>query len=160
MLHRKPFITMVAAALLWLPGRSVVSQAAQDKPQAKDNSFNVGVAGQLLDQITAGLIGHNQKKMLSAFDVSKMPDGPLFRQQINAFFAQTDNIRVHYNILEVSMEGNKAMVEANVEVDADVREAITAPLRKQAKLHFVAENGAAGWKFTEVQPRAFFSTQP
>jgi hypothetical protein len=60
----------------------------------------------------------------------------------------------------VSTEGNKGVVEVTVQVDADVREAITAPVRKQAKLHFVAENGAAGWKFTEVQPRAFFSTQP
>ena len=151
---------MLGALVLWLAVQDVQSQAQQPSPPAKDNSFTLASASQLMDQITAGLEAKNQRKMLGAFDLSKMQDGPLFRQQVTAFFAQTGNVRFHFNLLEVSMDGGKGMAEVAVEMDAEVHEAITPPLRKQAKLRFVAENGSAGWKFTDVQPRAFFSTQP
>ncbi|HKF20750.1 MAG TPA: hypothetical protein VKE93_04230, partial [Candidatus Angelobacter sp.] len=82
-------------------------------------------------------------------------------QQVTHLFAQTGNIRFHFNLLDVSIDGGKGIAEVAVEMDVEaLRGDITPPLRKQAKLRFVAENGSAGWKFTDVQPRAFFSTQP
>lgn len=159
MLRKKLCAVMIGAALLWLPLEAAWPQAKPAEP-AKDNTLTDRIASQLLDQLTAGIVEHNQKKMLGVFDLSKMTDGPLFRQQVTAFFAQTGNVRFHFNILEVSTDGSKGIAEVAAEMDAEVREAITPPLRKQAKLRFVAENGAAGWKFTDVQPRAFFSTQP
>jgi hypothetical protein len=155
-LRRRLYVVVLCAALFGV----IWPQAKPGTPQAKDNSFTLDTASRLLDQLTAGLVARNQSKMLGVFDLSKMTDGPLFRQQVTAFFAQTGNIRFHFNILEVSMDGNKGVVEAAVEMDAEVREAITPPLRKQATLRLVAESGSAGWKFTDVQPRAFFSTQP
>lgn len=160
---RKLCLIMLGAAQLWLPAQRALSQANLPAPPAKDNSFTLKTASQLLEQLTAGLVAHNQRKMLGAFDLSKMPDGPLFRQQVTAFFAQTGNVRFHFNILEVATDesnGLKGTAEVTAEMDAEVREAITPPLRKQGKLRFVAENGPSGWKFTDVQPRAFFSTQP
>jgi hypothetical protein len=162
-LLRKLSAAVLGAALLGFPAQGARPQAKQPAQPAKENSFTEHTASQLLDQLTAGLVEHNQKKMLGAFDLSKMPDGPLFRQQVTAFFAQTGNVRFHFNILEVSTDGSngsKGFAEVAVEMDAEVREAITPPLRKQATLRFVAESGPAGWKFTDVQPRAFFSTQP
>jgi hypothetical protein len=160
-LLKKLFVAILGVVLLGLLPQNSRSQAKPPAPPAKDSSFTLNTASQLLDQITNGLVAHNQSKMLGAFDLSKMPDGPLFRQQVTNLFAQTGNIRFHFNILEVSMDGSKGIVEVAVEMDVEVlREAVTPPLRKQAKLRFVAENGPAGWKFTEVQPRAFFSTQP
>lgn len=160
MVLKKLIVAILGVTLLWLLPPSSRTQAKPPAPPAKDSSFTLNTASQLLDQITNGLVAHNQSKMLGAFDLSKMPAGPLFRQQVTAFFAQTGNVRFHFNILEVAMDGNRGTVEVAAEMDAEVREAMTPPLRKQAKLRFVAENGPAGWKFTEVQPRAFFSTQP
>jgi hypothetical protein len=151
---------MLGALMLGLAVQDTQPQANQPSPPAKDNSFTLNSASQLMDQITAGLVAKNQRKMLGAFDLSKMQDGPLFRQQVTAFFAQTGNVRFHFNLLDVSMDGGKGIAEVTAEMDAEVHEAITPPLRKQAKLRFVAESGPAGWKFTDVQPRAFFSTQP
>jgi hypothetical protein len=152
---------MLGAIMLWLPIQDARSQGTQSPPPAKDNSFTLNSASQLMNQITAGLEAKNQRKMLGAFDVSKMQDGPLFQQQVTNLFRQTGNIRFHFNLLDVSMDGGKGIAEVAVEMDVEVlREAFTPPLRKQAKLRFVAENGSAGWKFTDVQPRAFFSTQP
>jgi len=153
-------VVILSAALLCFAGQGARSQAKQPTPPAKDDSFSLNTASQLLEQITAGLVAKNQRKMLGAFDLSKMPDGPLFRQQVTAFFSQTGNVRFHFNLLDVSMDGGKGMAEVAVEMDAEVHEVMAPPLRKQAKLRFIAENGPAGWKFTDVQPRAFFSTQP
>jgi hypothetical protein len=157
-------LVVLCATLLWVPLEAGWPQGKAPAPPAKDSAFTDRVASQLLDQLTTGLIAHNQSKMLGAFDLSKMPDGPLFRQQITNFFRQTGNIRFHFNILEVAADGSNAgrgTVEVAAEIDVEVlREAITPPLRKQATLHFVAESGPGGWKFTDVQPRTFFSTQP
>ncbi|HKF20929.1 MAG TPA: hypothetical protein VKE93_05135 [Candidatus Angelobacter sp.] len=158
--YRRLCFAMVGMMLVGLPMQHAQSQAQQSPLPAKDNSFTLSKASQLLDQITTGLVAHNQRKMLGAFDLATMPDGPLFQQQVTAFFAQTGNVRFHFNLLEASMDSGKGIAEVAVEMDAEVHEAITPPLRKQAKLRFVAENGSAGWKFTDVQPRAFFSTQP
>ena len=161
MLLRRLCFVMLGAIVLWLPVPDALSQAKQPSPPAKDNSFTLNTASELLDQITTGLVAHNQSKMLGAFDLSKMADGPLFRQQVTHLFAQSGNIRFHFNILEVSTDGSKGIAEVAAEIDVEVlREDITPPLRKQAKLRFVAENGTGGWKFTDVQPRVFFSTQP
>ncbi len=162
-LLRKPSVALLGAVLLCLQGQTALPQTKQPPPPGKEDSFTYRAAAQLLDQVTAGLVAHNQGKMLGAFDLSKMPDGPLFRQQVNSLFAQTGNIRFHFNLLDVATDGSnggKGAAEVAVEMDAEVREAITPPLRKQATLRFVAESTAGGWKFTDVQPRAFFSTQP
>jgi len=162
--RRRLSLLVFSAALLWAPLEAVWPQAKPPAQQAKDSSFTLSTASHLLDQLTAGLTAHNQSKMLGAFELSKMADGPLFRQQVTNLFRQTGNIRFHFNILDVATDGtdpSKGIAEVAVEMDVEVlREEVTPPLRKQATLHFVAESGPAGWKFTDVQPRTFFSTQP
>jgi hypothetical protein len=159
---RSSEILFLAAALLWLPGAGVAVSDAQATPppqsQSKDNSFTDRIASQLLDQIAAGLVSHNQKKMLSAFDLAKMTDGPLFKQQITSFFSHTGAIRVHFNLLQVSTEGTQGISTVNVEIEADPLEGNDLPLHKNAQLRLVAENPGGGWKLTDVQPRTFFST--
>jgi hypothetical protein len=46
----------------------------------------------------------------------------------------------------------------DAEMEAEPRNGGGAPLHKQGTLRFVAEPTSSGWKFTDVQPRAFFST--
>ena len=164
MLRKRLTCTVFCAAMSWILLGTAWPQGKSATPPAKDSSFTLATAAHLLDQLTVGVVAHNQGKMLGAFDVSKMSDGPLFRQQVTNFFRQTGTIRFHFNILEVAMDTTnpeKGIAEVAVQMDVEVlREAITPPLRKQATLHFVAESGPTGWKFTDVQPRTFFSTQP
>ncbi len=123
--------------------------------------FDDRVAAQLMHQIGDALVARNPKKMLDAFDVAKMTDGPLFRQQINSFFGQTGTIRVHFNLVEATMEDGKGVAKVDAEMEANLRDDSLTPVRKQAQLRFVAEKSAGGWKWTDVEPRSFFSaTQP
>jgi len=154
---------LLASALLWLPGLGLVGQtspaAAKDKGSLSDDA-----AVQLLHQMASALATRNQTRMLGLFDLAKMKDGSLFRQQINSFFSRSGPIRVHFNQVrvakEVAKEGGQEVITAMVEMEADSRDDTKLPVRKQAQLRFVAENSPAGWKFNDVQPREFFSTQP
>lgn len=153
---RDGLLVLVAAALLWLPGLGVVGQTSQATAQDK-SSLSDDAAMQLLNQLASALASRNQKKMLGLFDLAKMEDGALFRQQINSFFSRSGPIRVDFNQMQVSKEGGQAVITAVFEMEADARDDTRLPVRKQAQLRFVAESSPAGWKFTDVRPREFFS---
>jgi hypothetical protein len=163
---------VAAAALLLVPACGSVSPAlvgaehaqAASAPQTSPSEevrFTAREAGGLLDQIGAGLVGHNRKKMLAAFDLARMADGRLFEQQITSFLAHTGIIRVHYNRMESGMEEGNSVAAVDFEMEAEPLDDSLPPVRKQARLRLVAQNTAAGWKLIDVQPRAFFSlSQP
>jgi hypothetical protein len=126
-----------------------------------ENAFTVRDAGRLLDQISSGLVDHDRKMILGAFDLGRMTDGQIFQQQIASFLAHSGIIRVHYNGIEAGMEEGKGVGSVDFEMDADQRDDNLPPVRKQARLQLVAEKTPAGWKLTDVQPRSFFSlSQP
>lgn len=148
------FCCVVLALLICAGSATASAQAAQE------GAFSAETASRLLDQIASGLLAQNPSRMLAAFDLDKMADGPLFRQQIISFFSETENIRVHFNQIQTSTEAGKNLVTVLMEIDAARSDARLPPLRKRAELRFEAETSAKGWKFSDVQPRTFFSTQP
>ena len=140
----------------------LAAQATQPAPAqaSQPAGFADHDAIQLLNQIRDGLDSRSQKKILSAFDLEKMSGAAVFKQQIAGFLAQSDLIRIHFNQLQTTIENGRGIATAQVEMEADPRDTNLLPVYKQTQLHFVAENGPAGWKFTDIQPRSFFSRQP
>ena len=147
-----------AAALVWILCAGFASPAQQSGSQ--QDSFSDRTAHALLEQIASGLVAQNRNRMLGAFDLDKMTDGPLFKQQVTSLFSQTVNIRVHFDQIQTSVEEGKGMTTVEFELEAGRIDDRLPPFYKQAQLHFVAENTAGKWKFTDVQPRTFFSIQP
>ncbi len=127
---------------------------------SQGNSFTDSSASELLEQIASSLVAHNPDRMLRAFDLDKMADGQSFKQQIISFFSQTEVIRVHFDQVQTSVEDGKGITVVEVEMEAERSDDRIPPLHKQAELRFVAETSGGRWKFTDVQPRIFFSTQP
>jgi len=144
--------------VLWLLCASSTPSLAQ--AQSPESSFTGATASSMLDQIASALVAHNPGRMLATFDLNKMTDGPLFKQQTTLFFRETDVIRVHFNQIETSMEGGKGMVTVQAEIEAEPTDLRMPALHKRAQLRFVAEPSGRGWKFSDVQPRTFFSIQP
>jgi hypothetical protein len=126
------------------------TKARTDEPA---DAFTEAAASKLLNQVVEGLRGHSLGKMLGAFDLSRMEGGPLFKDQVTAFFNQYDAIRVHFKLVEVT--ANAVVVDA--EMDATPPGDISPPQHKSAQLRFTATKTEAGWKFLEIQPRNFFS---
>jgi len=144
-----------AAGLMWalLLTLSPAQESVRIQNQAPSSAFAEADAAKLLSQVAEGIQGHSPKKMLEAFDLARMDGGASFKEQITAFFNQYETIRVHFKLVEV--KDGTAVVDA--ELDETPRDAITPPEHKRLQLTLIADNGAGGWKFIEVQPRGFFS---
>jgi hypothetical protein len=131
---------------------------AQSAPQQQPgpSAFDAQTASRLLLQLSEALQGHSQKQFLGLHDLDRMKDGPLFKQQINSFFGQTDSIRVHLNLTDTSFDGDKANLTVDAEMEAAPSNA-GAPARRNEQLTFTVARVGDKWKFIEVQPRSFFS---
>jgi hypothetical protein len=159
------FVLAIIAVLLLQPvsGNATFAflqpVAAQEKAQEKDDpsAFTDRVAARLLDQVKEGLEGRMVKKALGSFDLSRMTGGPAFKNQVTAFLNQYETVRIHFNLLETSTTGAEASATVDVEMEENLPGDVSAPVHKHAQLRFVAQNGSKGWKFTDVQPRSFFS---
>jgi hypothetical protein len=146
--HALILFTATFLAFSTAPGNFAAAQS--DQPA---DSFSELAASKLLSQVAEGMQGHLSRKMLDTFDLPRMTRGAIFKEQVTAFFNQYDSIRVHFKLVEVK--------DNTVTVDAQMEEStsgdVTPPQHKTAQLRFTAEKTAAGWKFVDVQPRAFFS---
>ena len=135
-----------------------VAIAAQTPSQPTSNAFDEQAASRLLLQLSEALQGHSQKQFLALFNLDMMKDGALFKQQINSFFSQTESIRVHLNLVDTSVDGDKASITVDAEMEAQPGNG-GAPTRRNERLNRVVANGGNSWKVVEVQPRSFFSLQ-
>lgn len=133
---------------------------AQTPPQQQPTpaAFDVQTASRMLLQLSEALQGHSQKQFLSLFDLDRMKDGALFKQQVNSFFSQTESIRVHLNLVDTSVDGNKASLAVDAQLEAQPRDS-EAPTRRNERLNFAVARTGDSWKFVDVQPRSFFSLQ-
>jgi hypothetical protein len=131
---------------------------AQTAPQQQPtpSAFDEQTASRLLLQLSEALQGHSQKQFLGLFDLAKMKDGTLFKQQINSFFAQTESIRVHLNLADTSVDGDKANIAVDAEMEAEPSNG-GALWRRDERLNFIVAKVGNSWKFIDVQPRSFFS---
>jgi len=141
---------MFVLSVLLLLHRAAPQQAPPQK------AFDEAAASRLLMQLSDALEAHIQKQFLAAFDLEKMKEGAIFRQQINAFFTHTESFRVHMNLTEVGVQGDRATVVVDAELEGQPDNSGQAWRRNQ-QLNFVVAGAAGKWKFTEVQPRSFFS---
>lgn len=135
-----------------------VSLRAQDTPhqQPPPAAFDQQTGSRLLLQLSESLQGHSQKQFLALFDLAKMKDGLLFKQQASSFFTQTESIRVHLNLVDTSVDGDKASMAVDAEMEAEPRNG--GPIaRRNERLNFVVANAGNVWKFVDLQPRSFFS---
>lgn len=134
--------------------------AAQSAPQQQPTpaTFDAQSASRMLLQLSEALQAHSQNRFLALFDLDTMKDGALFRQQINSFFGQADSIRVHLNLVDTSVDGERAGLAVDAEIEAQPRDG-GAPTRRNQQLNFAVAKVGERWKFVDVQPRSFFSLQ-
>lgn len=124
-------------------------------PSPQPNAFDDQAASQMLLQMSEALEGHSQKQFLALFNLDKMQDGQIFKQQVSSFFSQTESIRVHMNLLEVTAEGGNATLSVAAEIEAEPRNG-NPVVHQSEQITFTADS-ASKWKFIDVKPRGFFS---
>ena len=125
----------------------------QEQSGGPSDVLSEAAASKLLSQVAEGLRSHSAKKMLSAFDLSIMDGGPIFKEQITALFNQYESIRVHFKLVEV--KENVAVVDAAL--DGTPPSGDSPPQHKNIQLRLTAAKTSAGWRFVDAHPRTFFS---
>jgi len=143
---------MMGVALIF--AAFVSAQSPQKTPPA--NAFDERTASRLLLQLSESLQGHSQKQFLALFDLAKMKDGALFKQQVTSFFSHTESIRAHLNLIETSLSGEEASISVQAEMEAEPRNGGPV-VRRNDRLDFAVVSEGASWKFAGLQPRGFFS---
>lgn len=146
----------VMALLLVVVFCAILPAQTAPQQQPTPSAFDAQTASRLLLQLSEALQGHSQKQFLALFSLDKMKEGTLFKQQINSFFAQTESIRVHLNLGETSVDGDKTMLAVEAEMEAAPSNG-GAIMRRKDRLNFVVTNTGNSWKFVDLQPRSFFS---
>ncbi len=149
----RSFVTIVFITLL-----SATLGAVQTAPQKQppQSAFDAQTASRLLLQLSEALQGQSQKKFLALFDLAGMKDSALFKQQIASFFSHTISIRVHLNLGETAVEGDRATIAVDVQMEAEPSNG--GPIsHRDDRLNFTVANSGGTWKFVELQPRSFFS---
>lgn len=150
----RSFVTMVFMALL--SATLGAAQAAPPKQPSPQSTFDAQAASRLLRQLSEALQGQSQKKFLALFDLDRMKDGALFKQQIASFFSRTISIRAHLNLGETAVEGDRATIAVDAQMEAEP--GAGGPIaRRNDRLNFTVANAGGTWKFVEFQPRSFFS---
>ena len=129
--------------------------SGQSKSTPPAGVFDEKAASQMLLQMSEALQGHSQKQFLALFDLEKMQSGALFKQQISLFYSQTESIRVHMNLGEITTEDGNITISVDAEIEAEPRNG--GPMAHQNESLTFSIVNSGGWKFTDVQPRSFFS---
>ena len=131
------------------------AQTAPPKPPPP-GVFDTQNASRLLRQLSEALQGQSETKFFALFDLARMKDGALFKEQVQSFFSHTISIRIHLNLGETSVDGDKAALAVEAEMEAEP--ANGGPIaRRNDRLNFTVASAGGTWKFVELRPRSFFS---
>jgi len=154
---------MLFALILPLAAQQSAPQAPaaetkQTNPQSAEGLpvFDERAAAAVLGTIRDGLEGHSARRLLSAFDAEKMDGYRTFQDQIDAYFAANESIRVTLRILQTSQEGDRGFILAEFQLENNPRDGERLS-RREGQLRFVLERGPRGWKIVDFDPRGFFS---
>ncbi len=164
-------VALVFGANTWLfaqttpPANDQQAPSDKDKKKKKNKSqdvlntevFNDDVARYVIEEVRDGLEGHLPRLMLSAIDDDNMPGYLQFEDQIQAMFDRYSEFRVHFRILQTTVEGPKGIVLVDFQLEEVPKAANANPQRKSSQIRFELERGRKGWRIVDISPRGFFS---
>ncbi len=151
MLRRAVTVALVVLIALGFPA------FAGGPQKAPAEEFSNDVVSRLLQQVTQGLITHNQRQMLSAFDPARMKNYAQFRDNLAVLFAKYESFRAAYRLRQSWPQGERGVIIADFELEGSPLEEGSPPFRRSAQLRFEFERGRKGWRIVDATPRAFFS---
>jgi hypothetical protein len=153
---RLAILLLLTAGVLWAGagGSRPQSGAPQSSPT---RDFSEQNALGVLQHLGDALESHDLRRFLSAFDADKLPDYPVFRDQVNALFQQYESFQVSYKLNQVAMDGRNGVALADFTIDARPTGGDQPDVRKSVSLRLVLGWNGKEWKIADLSPREFFS---
>ena len=148
------------------PDQSTSKDKKKDKKKKggddaiNDEQFSDRVIENVMRDLKDGMEGHMQRLVLSVFDDNQMDGYLQFEDQIEQFFNKYDAFRIHYRIIQNSVEGGKGIAVVEMQMEAIPRSGSGigsgTQLRRDQQIRFELERGKKGWKIVDFRPRDFF----
>ncbi|MDT8070938.1 MAG: hypothetical protein ROO76_22475 [Terriglobia bacterium] len=131
------------------------AETKKSKPEkAIPTEFSDEVAKQVLGQIRQALLGHNPRQMLAVFDKEKMDGYYVFQDRLYGYFAQYQDFRAYFRLLQTSEEGGHEAAIAEWQIEETPQSGL--PVRREGQVRFEFAAGKKGWKIVNFTPRDFF----
>jgi hypothetical protein len=136
---------------------AAAQQTTKEKPSATQEStaFSVEDANTLLAEFREALQAHSPNRFLALFAADKMDGYVYFRDQMQAFFAHNDGIRVNIRSIRVTAESGKGFITAAFQMEMTPRAGDA--LRRESQLRIELQRTEKGWRIVEIDPLSFFS---
>jgi hypothetical protein len=148
-------IVGIVVLFLSLAAQKAPLKSAPRSPTAAP-TFSDNDALTVFDNLASTLESYNRKKFLAAFDAAKMPNFPVFRDQINHLFERYDSFTVTYHLAQTAMEGSNGVALADFGLDGTSNAEGMRDLRRQARLRLVVAWNGKEWRIVDLSPRAVF----
>jgi ketosteroid isomerase-like protein len=146
-------VVLIAASMV-----SVAQQTTKEKPAPAQEStaFTVNDANTVLNQVRDAIAAHSPDKFIALAAADKMTGYVSFHDQIQAFFAHNDGIRVNIYAIHVSAEGDKGFINAGFQMELTPRSSENT-VRRETQLRIELQRTEKGWRIIEIDPLSFFS---
>lgn len=163
------FISLVLLLIGLLSPPGTRPSAAQNSPKSQDQQkqpaegptqlprFTEEDATRVLDDLLQALEAGSQIRLLEMFDAQKMPNYPLFRDQVTEFFEKYESFDVRYHLLQAAREGDHGVVLVDFVIDLVPTDPTAPHVHKQAQLRLVLSSKGKQWKIVDLSPRGLFS---
>jgi hypothetical protein len=127
-------------------------------PQDQDNAtnFSDADAARVLGELGQALESNNERLLLKLFDAARMPDYPVFRDQVAQFFDEYEAFQVHYQITQALTEGRIGVAMVDFELEARPSRGSTPNVRRDVQLRLVMAWDGKQWRIVDLAPRSLF----
>ncbi|HKD84617.1 MAG TPA: hypothetical protein VKB58_07705 [Terriglobales bacterium] len=130
--------------------------AGSDARSGKGLSLSDQVIQGILEPLRTGMVTQNIQMVLSIFDKKELDNYSDLQGQLRAFFQTYDEVRLRYQILQVTADQGTGSMTAMVEMDALPYGASQVPARRSAQMRFQIKLKGTAWKVTSFRPSDFF----
>jgi hypothetical protein len=133
--------------------------AADKVPGSDEDELDLSdqVIRDVLGPLRRGMQGHNLYQVLATFDQQGTPDYAKVRDQLRAFFYHYDEIRFHYQLLQVTSDKDQGSAVADIQIDVTPSDLSQATLRRETQMRFRLKLEPKGWKLVGFSPADFFA---
>ena len=152
-------VHIIWGVVLWTVISGCIA-AGQSTPAAAASSpaktLTEKEAAHVMDGMRKALESNRPNRLTAMFDPARMPEFPVFRDQLEQFFTRYESVRVRYHVDQIAQDGGFGSIVSEFFLEAlPVSDGLPG-LRRRAQMRVVLAWDGSEWKIADLSPRNFF----
>ena len=135
--------------------------APAQQPRAADDGLSVSdeLIQHVLEPLRTGMQTGNIQMVLSIFDNKELSSYSNLQAQLAAFFEQFNEVRLRYQLLQVTADKDRASAVVEIDMDALPYDVSQIAVRRTVQMRLQLKLGPKGWKVSGFTPSDFFNVE-